>query len=224
MISIYSCKMFRSSSRKDEIVSAIQNPLNTELVQQLKEYVDIPDQVEEQPKPNSRKISRTVEVEPAEKRGFEPSSDPYIPSGGPSFSERPLDTFEDEEPQNDSDTIIDKPVEKEVKPDSTDTEVESCTITATTSLPEQLKGTLNIDSDTSGVTRVVTKGREMWVYYNDNINLNNVMTDVLDKLAAANFSTLSFSRLARSDNAIVFDILETSQPLEVTDNGDAKET
>lgn len=73
-------------------------------------------------------------------------------------------------------------------------------------LAGELKGTLNARATTAGVNRVSTKNNEIWIYYNDDTNLNNVMTAVIDTLNAANYHYLIFNRLARTDNAIVFTI------------------
>ena len=54
------------------------------------------------------------------------------------------------------------------------------------------------------------KKHELWIYYNDNTNLNNVMQSVIDVVNALALKLLSFSRLARSDNAMVFDIIPTN--------------
>lgn len=73
-------------------------------------------------------------------------------------------------------------------------------------LAGELKGTLNARAATAGVSRVSTKNNEIWIHYNDDINLNNVMTAVIDTLNSANYHYLIFNRLARTDNAIVFTI------------------
>lgn len=73
-------------------------------------------------------------------------------------------------------------------------------------LAGELKGTLNARLATAGVSRVSTKNNEIWIHYNDDINLNNVMTAVIDALNSANYHYLIFNRLARTDNAIVFTI------------------
>ena len=40
MKAIYSCKLYKASKRKDKIRAAIADPLNTELVTQLRSYLD----------------------------------------------------------------------------------------------------------------------------------------------------------------------------------------
>lgn len=73
---------------------------------------------------------------------------------------------------------------------------------------DDIKMMLNSDSITEGVTRVRTKGEnEVWVYYNDNVNLNDVMVPVIEQMNRPGYTYLEFNRLARSDNAIVFVII-----------------
>ena len=73
---------------------------------------------------------------------------------------------------------------------------------------ESIKGTLNSKDDTSGVSRVGVKDdKEVWVYYNDNVNLNDVMVPVIEQMNASGYNYLEFNRLARSDNAVVFVVL-----------------
>lgn len=73
---------------------------------------------------------------------------------------------------------------------------------------ESIKGTLNAKDDTSGVSRVGVKDdKEVWVYYNDSVNLNDVMVPVIEQMNASGYTYLEFNRLARSDNAVVFVVL-----------------
>lgn len=69
---------------------------------------------------------------------------------------------------------------------------------------ESIKGTLNSQQLTCGVTRVAVKNDEVWCYYNDSVNLNEVMVEAIDLVSKAGYRYLEFNRLARSDNAIVF--------------------
>lgn len=71
---------------------------------------------------------------------------------------------------------------------------------------EQIKGLLNFKDSTSGVSRTSVKENELWIYYNDDVNLNNIMAIVIDTLNGSGYTYLEFNRLARSDNAIVFEI------------------
>lgn len=75
---------------------------------------------------------------------------------------------------------------------------------------EVLKGDLNSTDDTHGVSRIQIRDQELWIYYNDTVNLNDIMEAVIEKLIARTYSYLEFNRLARKNNAIVFDILDHS--------------
>ena len=44
---IYSSKLYVTSTRKDRIHAAIQDPINVELVQQLEDYLDDEDTIED---------------------------------------------------------------------------------------------------------------------------------------------------------------------------------
>ena len=69
-----------------------------------------------------------------------------------------------------------------------------------------IKGTLNVRDDTKGVSRIFVKDNELWIYYQDKINLNSVMEPVIEVLNGTGFTNLEFNRLARTENAIVFEI------------------
>lgn len=70
---------------------------------------------------------------------------------------------------------------------------------------QDIKGYLNSRADTCGVSRIKEKeNNELWIYYEDNINLNDVMSSVIETLELPGYSYLEFNRLARSDNAMVF--------------------
>lgn len=77
-----------------------------------------------------------------------------------------------------------------------------------------IKGTLNSRGDTAGVLRIAVDDNELWVYYKDEVNIGDIMVDVIETLNGANYTYLTFSRLARSNNAIVFDInLNLNEPV-----------
>lgn len=71
-----------------------------------------------------------------------------------------------------------------------------------------IMGTLNSVDDTAGVSRIQIKDNELWIYYLDSINLNTVMSDVIARLYNSGYYYLEFNRLARTDNAIVFEIVQ----------------
>jgi len=69
-----------------------------------------------------------------------------------------------------------------------------------------IKKLLNDQEDTSGVVRVDIDDTETWIYYNDKVNLNDIFDNVIALLKDYKYDMLKFSRLARTDNAVVFDI------------------
>lgn len=75
------------------------------------------------------------------------------------------------------------------------------------SLTDSIKTALNDNEGTKGVSRASIKEDELWVYYEDSINLNKVMANAIELLNVSGYG-LEFNRLARSDNAIVFLIEE----------------
>lgn len=77
-----------------------------------------------------------------------------------------------------------------------------------------IKGTLDVREDTHGVSRILIKENELWIHYQDSVNLNSIMEPVIYVLNAAGFTRFEFNRLARSSNAIVFDILSVPDDVE----------
>lgn len=245
---IFASKLYKSSRRKDKIKAAFSDPLNAELVEQIDSYVS-PEyrgytESGETQEPSESDASANV-AEDNPNRGSNPSVSRKSPSGGGSFSgggaggnipgmftdessgEGP-DIPDDSSSDNgyDDEVVVDEPASSE--PD-TQQDVEESTVVATTTLEDAalstdvIKGTLNASEDTAGVDRVLVKELELWIYYNDKINLNNVMTSVIDRLNAAGYTYLEFSRLARSDNAVVFDIFASpNQQIEPTESEDGE--
>lgn len=225
MKAIYASKLYKTSTRKNKIHAAIQNPVNAELVSQLAKYLDEEYQTPEyldgtQREAGQSEASMPSELDPGAGDDFSPSDNlVHVPSGGggglPPAPENPdMDPFSDageggedlgddsgSEPESAADELPDEPIEESTK-------VMGCTNIDSSAI----KGALNAQHDTAGVNRILTKENELWVYYNDDINLNNVMTQVIEYLNASGYTYLEFNRLARSDNAIVFQIIE-SQPI-----------
>ena len=227
MQALFASKIYRglSSVDKAHVRAAINDPINVELVTQLKSYLDDEYQAIFAPKEDTK--VETEDVERVDTTSDDKDSFDKPTGGVPSFhsSGAPMKSFGDkvddieedlgELPDGDTPDEIstDETETKEDETDETD-EVKSSTVVASVDLDtpsvfiatDEIKGTLNFDAATNGVSRVVIKDDELWIYYFDNYNLNNVMNEVIDKLNAAGWVGLSFSRLARTDNAIVFDI------------------
>lgn len=220
MESIYSSKLYKASTRKDRIQAALLSPGNQGLVQQLakdlgeeyktKQNLGIDDkEVPAEPEdPNSLFVKEEVDpekdlvtVDDMKKSSPRRSSSPgrsSHSSSGPS---------KDSEPDNPSEG---KPSPDDSKPDS-ESKPEPESAEASTKITSSsevnltiLKDSLNSREDTAGVARVAEKENEIWIYYSDDVNLNNIMTEVIEYLMNSGYLTLVFNRLARSDNAIVF--------------------
>lgn len=234
---IFASKLYQASSRKDRIHSAYMNPLNAELVQQIDSYVS----------PKYQKLLEPEEQEPADSQNLDTantgednsrssSGSSYSGGGGSSFSGGGVPGMITDEPADSSvddieteDVDVEPSGEESFEPQE-DESVEQSTVIASSCTEKDaalevdtIKGSLNVKDETSGVTRVRVKDKELWIYYQDSINLNSVMPDVIDTMNALGYTYLEFSRLARTDNAIVFDIYESMQPIHpLEDNSDGK--
>lgn len=236
MKAIYSCKLYKAHKNKAKIQAALGDPANKGLVQQLRRYLDDeyikpeyvdPDLLEEEveePVPDEENAGTEDNTPTSLPRRSTPLSSPSAPAGGPSKLDDLADRLSEEESGGNNQSIDDTdeepapPVEESVK-------VKKSAIKGSYVLPlsssfiadacSELKGTLNMRQDTCGVDRVQFKDDEVWIYYNDKINLNNVMSVVIEVLNAANYTYLEFNRLARSDNAMVFQIIFNDSNKEV---------
>ena len=224
---IYSCKMYKNSKNKDQIVATLQDPTNAELVVQLQSYLD-PQYRKKKP---TKDDDNTSDAQPkvADNDIDDPDvvhqgtkSTPDLSHSAASFSENHVDDLSTD-PEYESG--VDEPKDPDdVAQDPNNDDVTS-SISASTSVeilqPDSIKGLLNASNDTSGVNRILVKGEELWVYYEDRKNLNNIMGPAIELLNSANYTCLEFNRLARTDNAIVFQIYPTFQS--TTQVGDSDE-
>lgn len=181
---IYGAKLFRSSCRKEHIKANMANPINTELVTQLSSMIDIVDDDTDEDivDPIPEDADSTVE-------------EPDIVDDEDT---NPADS-NDEDEDNGSISEEDFPEPDELQSDSIG--AEDPTVDDT----DRLEAALNGNSNTQGVIRCAEKDDEIWVYYNDDINISKILPDIMDELDASNITDISFSRIARSINAIVFD-------------------
>lgn len=181
---IYGAKLFRSSCRKEHIKANMANPINTELVTQLSSMIDIVDDDTDEDivDPIPEDADSTVE-EPdiVDDEDTNPADSNDEDEDNGSISEE--DFPEPDEPQSDSIGAEDPTVDD----------------------IDRLEAALNGNSNTQGVIRCAEKDDEVWVYYNDDINISKILPDIMDELDASNITDISFSRIARSSNAIVFD-------------------
>lgn len=228
---IFSSKLYRAHPDKARIHAALENPINAELVQQLHEYLDDEYQNTAVAQPETEDTGSTPTVDTGSDStggGSAPSSGgggSRAPSGGSfgdiTFSDpgAPDDTGSDEGEGSDDAGMDSEPTSMDdiQVSDGDDEDVESATkptgryVKASSDIGlDSLKGLLDANEDTAGVYRIGTVDNELWIYYNDSINLNNIMTPVIELLLAAGYSQLSFNRLARTNNAIVFEILPSA--------------
>lgn len=225
---IFSSKLFAVSSRKAEIRAAASNPINQNLMQQLStaldksyqkaEYLlDEEDQEklrQEQTESVETEVDETEESEVTEEPGAEPkehSAPPAKPSNLHSkfkAAEKNMSETESSEKPEDvpsDDASVDTKTEAATDIDTgiDDSDMDDNGIQDTKSIADSVKATLNDNEDTTGVSRTAIKDDELWVYYEDSINLNKVMASAIETLNNLDYG-LEFNRLARSDNAIVF--------------------
>lgn len=207
---IYSSKLYKASSRKDKIRANINSPINVELVQQIADYVDA-----NEPKQLDTKVN-----EPSE--SVVKRSDHPAPNRGADkinhSSESDVSPSDDIEPMPgliaDDETISDEPqpAQPEDEPAEeinqseklTDDTVQGAEGICSSIDINRIKDELNDSPLTEGVIRVANKAREIWVYFNDNTNLNDIMVNVIDSIFSRYGAQLEFNRLARSENAMVF--------------------
>lgn len=228
---IYSSKLYLTSSRKDRIHAAINSPYNQPLVQQLEEYLDDDAQVElkkakSEIKPSDNSDSGDV-VAPSEDSSFGDGGGAGGGGGAPSFSGDVFSDFGDDDladvepmPEDEMNSEPEEPVEENtaIMGKVMATSLIWTTLEDVIKECDIIQGTLNAREDTKGVSRLQVKDNELWIYYNDNVNLNDTMISVIETLNSTGYTYLAFSRLARSNNAIVFDI-----NLNTNSNVDTKE-
>ena len=229
MKSIYASKLYQASKRKDRIHAALLAPGNLTLVQQLAEDLD-----EEYQVPQNLGLEEESKEEP-EKSSDEANFDDFIvdedinpetdlmtmddvkttkPSSSPKHSApKKTDVGAPEPPKEKADTseLIPESPANEKEPAAASTQVKANTLSDL----NLLKNTLNSREDVAGVIRIAEKENELWIYYNDDVNLNDIMVNVIEYLADTENGQVEFNRLARSDNAIVFvKVRETAPELE----------
>ena len=226
---IYACKLYRASDRKDKIQAAFENPINSELVSQLskaldeeykkpelliKNYEEKKARKEQEAAQESQDTDLGTDIDPTEGHSPEDMSAARPHRSSPPVSDTnsnddSTESSEDSSSLDDETTTGSESVEES-------TNIQGTTVLG--SLPrekfqdmkqvaEQLKNMLNFKDSTQGVSRILAKEDELWIYYNDDVNLNNVMDNVITTLNISGYDYLEFNRLARSDNAIVFQIM-----------------
>ena len=218
MKAIYSCRLYRGSKNKAAIKAALQNPINTELVVQLGKYLD-EDEVQAVLEEQEPAVQEGVSVSDTAPVNSEGSDEPVADNASAKQVVQVVDIHPSSEV---TDTEVAGPAEVDPPEDPVTDESEDV-VEETTHIDEvvasqepaapsldTVQGQLNAVEDTCGVVRTKASGDELWIYYNDKKNLNNLMGAVIDSLSAAGYTQLEFNRLARTDNAIVFQIANIS--------------
>lgn len=200
---IYASKVFQCSKRQTEIRNKIESSGNIELLQQLIGDLDEEFQTVNTVAPELNDQKDTKESDSNETNDSVDSVESDQPAKSPSVGqpvsftpssekEEPDDNSEGEVSDQESEDKVQEPVEESTK-------IHVIPL-------DEIKGTLNHVADTAGVSRIEMKDHELWIFYNDEVNLNNIMTEVIELLNNTGYTYLSFNRLARSNNAIVFEI------------------
>lgn len=217
---IYASTLYKASKNKAAIKSALKDPINAELVHQLREYLD--DDVREKLEKPSYEFNTpgmfsedNVDVdfdemtEDNEESAKSPRGGSIKPATFTSKSDH-MDDLEDFESDKDSEEPVPATAPVDTESDSEEASVESATIIQNKLDLESMQGTLNSREDTAGVSYILQKDDELWIHYNDSVNLNNVMENVVRLFRDLGYDNLTFNRLARSANAIVFEIVITN--------------
>lgn len=226
---IYASKLYKASSRKDKIKATISNPINKELVLQLEEYLDDKYTSESDEDISLEEFEPDTESESSDSDSHE-SIRPSVHTKGESASHTSSadhhlsEMLSDEEDSESSAAASDdesnpeaSAPEESAEPLHESTTISQPSIMSATELAcetDSIAGLLNSRDDTAGVCRCIVSGNELWIHYEDKINLNNVMEPVIAVLNASNYSFLDFNRLARTQNAIVFFIAESPKSVE----------
>lgn len=229
MNAIFASKLYAASSRKDHIRAALSDPLNKELVQQLRSYLS-EDTKEEISEPAQESFEEHYAAPDGWEEDEKPSSGHRVdsaprhttpPSGGSGHLTESWDNANDLDlPDASGDDLADAPEPDQVQNDAAAPEVQDSipdeTAEASTAITGVDEGQMTIPPDAElqellksqeqcpGVRKVSLQGDEIWVYYSDNINLNNVMEPTISALAS--YPNIEFNRLARTYNAVVFTV------------------
>lgn len=226
---IYASKMFLSSKNQDKVRSAIADPMNSELVQQLRSYLDDDFLREAKEYHEAQELAEELSNPPVEDDFSSPESNdsfsdiPSSPSSSPAPSHSMSSDFGDLSDmgvpdENDSVGDFDMGTDTNTDNDTSDLEddlddsveesvkLNKANVSASKDITPDLMSILNSSEITNGVRRVnATQDSELWIYYNDDVNLNHVMESVISSVSTC-CPNVQFSRLARTYNAVVFSV------------------
>lgn len=182
---IYTCKLYKAHKDKDAINAAIINPVNTELIKQIEDLDVIENKEDPELSFDDFQEDPLEGLDIADVDNEDLGVDHSKDTDAEIDDDESANNLDDDEESSDIDELED--VVEDEEPIS----------------PESIQEFLNDQDSTSGVSRVVEKDSEIWIHYNDKINLNNVMEDVIARLSKE-YPEAEFNRLARTENAIVF--------------------
>ena len=207
-------KVFCARENKSEIISALSNPLNLELKQQLIENLDSQYQSNEYTNPDEVKEKLSTKVddytdvdddmppddladgEKSSKSSHKPSTSTAKTPSSPSST----DTEEDLSSEGTA-KVNDKPKEKS----KDDKPVEE--VSESTDIDSNQIDTKSIEESTDGVNYIQVKSQdnitEIWIIYRDNVNINDKISDIMG-LVSSKYPDWQFNRVARTYNAIIF--------------------
>ena len=198
--------VYNTSSRKHDILTAFESPINKELVTQLIGYLD-DSYLKEIPADREPDADSVQDVEEQSDAGDAAESSgseaPAEHSSSTNSSPAPSDSADSDSlaswfDSSSEDTSASEPDEASTPSDTI--EVSTALPATLTSISASIAQQLNSNDITRGVRSARASANELWIYYGDRTNLDTIMEAVI-----ANVPTgLEFNRLARSSNAIVF--------------------
>lgn len=202
-------KLFKTSKRKESILGKLDVIGSSGALQ-----LQTPDQVDYHPEETEELEDNVVDAPVVEqddvKKEASPSEDESVVEPSVAVEPAPEESSEDSDSQGSEDAS-----KEETEASSSVEAASGCSLPRTDVTDnldlevKDIKGYLNADMETSGVSRVASKDdKEVWVYYNDNVNLNDVMVPVIEALNRPAYTYLEFNRLARSENAVVFVVIK----------------
>ena len=213
---IKNCKAYVSSSRKRKINAAMDSSVNKELVMQLKSYlsdesiddIDKDDDIniqdddvkvdEHKESDDKSKKSNIVKKDATNvKSDVDDSDDSVVEHEVDVTDQESNDEIDNPEDLNSATNVGNLFVDLDTAPSilgsNTDTDYDT------------IMSMLNNNDSTSGVDYILSRnGNELWIYYNDDVNLYDKMSQVIKMFDSSKYM---FNRLARSYNAIVLDII-----------------
>lgn len=213
-------KVFCARENKSEIISALSNPLNLELKQQLIENLDSKYQSNEYTNPDEVKDKLSTKAddytdvddnmppddladgEKSSKSSHKSSTSTAKTPSSPSST----DTEEDASSE-DMVKVKDKPKEKSKEDKPVEEVSESTDIDSNQIDTKSIEDLLNTNKSTDGVNYIQVKSQdnitEIWIIYRDNVNINDKISDIMG-LVSSKYPNWQFNRVARTYNAIIF--------------------